>query len=316
MHAWEAVDQSLNFIEEHLKEEISTEYLADSVGLSPFYFQRLFRRLVKKPIQEYIKLRRLARAIEALQNSGQRILDIALEYGFSSHGNFTRAFKETYGITPDEYRRELQMLNTFNRPEISMNYILIEEGVPLIVGGMVLEISRKTLEQPEHYLGFETEVKIARQVPVGESTGVDVPGQLWSRYHREKHAVAPYLKGGMEMGMSHAADPSQGTFLYFAGGLAETVSENKTIPDKLAAGFMERDLPAGEYIICRIEAENFENLVTTALDQANKYLFETWLPRHGLATEPFSAEKYYRDMEDMACMEIWVRESGRKPEEL
>lgn len=82
MHAWEAVDQSLNFIEEHLKEEISTEYLADSVGLSPFYFQRLFRRLVKKPIQEYIKLRRLARAIEALQNSGQRILDIALEYGF------------------------------------------------------------------------------------------------------------------------------------------------------------------------------------------------------------------------------------------
>lgn len=208
------------------------------------------------------------------------------------------------------------MLNTFNRPEISMNYILIEEGVPLIVGGMVLEISRKTLEQPEHYLGFETEVKIARQVPVGESTGVDVPGQLWSRYHREKHAVAPYLKGGMEMGMSHAADPSQGTFLYFAGGLAETVSENKTIPDKLAAGFMERDLPAGEYIICRIEAENFENLVTTALDQANKYLFETWLPRHGLTTEPFSAEKYYRDMEDMACMEIWVRESGRKPEEL
>ncbi len=307
MHAWEAVDQSLNFIEEHLKEDIATEYLADSVGLSPFYFQRLFRRLVKKPIQEYVKLRRLARAVEALKDSEQRILDIALEYGFSGHGNFTRAFKETYGITPEEYRKELQMLNIFERPEISMNYILIEEGVPLIVGGMVLEICRKTLERPEHYLGFETEVKIARQAPVGESIGVDVPGQLWCRYHREKHFAAPYLKGGMEMGMSHSADPGQGTFLYFAGGLAKNVPDIKTALDKSAAGFIERELPAGEYIVCRIEAENFEDLVTTALDQAHKYLFETWLPHHDLATEPFSAEKYDRDMKDMDCMEIWVR---------
>ena len=87
MHAWEAINQSLNFIEEHLKEEIATEYLADSVGLSPFYFQRLFKRLVKKPVQEYIKLRRLAEVIRILDEPGQRILDIALEYGFSSHAN-------------------------------------------------------------------------------------------------------------------------------------------------------------------------------------------------------------------------------------
>ena len=301
MYAWESINQSLSFIEEHLKEEISTEYLADSVGLSHFYFQRLYKRLVKKPVQEYIKLRRLAGVIKVLNDSGQRILDIALEYGFSSHANFTRAFKETYGLTPEEYRKTPQMLNTFEKPEISMDYILIDEGVPLIVGNIVLEIGKKTLEQPEIYLGFETEVKISQQIPVGESTGIDVPGQLWCRYHHEKTAIAPHLKNGTEMGISYSANPEQGTFTYFAGGFA------KTVPEKMGVGFVKKELPAGEYIICRIEAESFEELVTSALDQANKYLFQTWLPRHKVVTGPFSAEKYYRDIKDINCMEIWVR---------
>ena len=87
MHAWEAIEQSLTYIEEHLAEEISTEELANSVGLSPFYFQRLFKRLVNKPVQEYVKLRRLAKVIENLKSTDQRILDAALDYGFSSHAN-------------------------------------------------------------------------------------------------------------------------------------------------------------------------------------------------------------------------------------
>ena len=72
------------------------------------------------------------------------------------------------------------MLNTFARPEVSMNYVLVDEGVPLVAGNIVLEIQRRTLEKPEIYLGLETEVRISEQMPAGESTGVDVPGQLGS----------------------------------------------------------------------------------------------------------------------------------------
>lgn len=114
MHAWEAIEQSLSFIEEHLAEEISTEELANTVGLSPFYFQRLFKRLVNKSVQEYVKLRRLARVIKNLGDSEWRILDVALDYGFSNHANFTRAFKETYGITPEDYRRDLPICDTLS----------------------------------------------------------------------------------------------------------------------------------------------------------------------------------------------------------
>ncbi|EEG55526.1 transcriptional regulator, AraC family [[Clostridium] asparagiforme DSM 15981] len=53
-YAWETIEQSLTFIGEHLTEDIYTEELANMAGLSPFYFQRLFKRQVNKPVQEYV----------------------------------------------------------------------------------------------------------------------------------------------------------------------------------------------------------------------------------------------------------------------
>lgn len=300
MHSWEAIQKAADYIELHLKEEIETSSLADLSGLSPFYFQRLFARLVKKPVQEYIKLRRMARVIWDLRETDQTILEIALEYGFSSHSNFTRVFKKTYGITPEEYRKTKPQLNTVIKPEISMQYIVMDEGVPLITGDIVLEITRKVLLENEIYSGFEAEVNTSEQIPVGESTGIDIPGQLWNQYHSKKATIAEYLVPGMELGMSHSANPMRKTFTYFAGGLV------RSIPEQTGSDFVSQELAAGEYIVCRVEAENFEDLVTTALDQAGRYLFGTWLPKHSLKTRPFSAEKYYRDTRNCYYMEIWV----------
>ena len=84
-----------------------------------------------------------------------------------------------------------------------MSYTMIDEGVPLLAGNIVLEINRKTLNEPETYLGFETKVKIEDQIPAGESTGVDIPGQLWKQYHKEKERFAEYLNPDVELGMSY-----------------------------------------------------------------------------------------------------------------
>ncbi|MCI8492745.1 AraC family transcriptional regulator [Anaerotruncus sp.] len=302
MHAWEAIQKAVNYIEENLQEEISTEMLAEMVSLSPFYFQRLFKRLVNKSVQEYVKLRRLSKAITQLHADDQRILDVALAYGFSSHANFTRAFKETYGIAPEEYKKMRPMLNTLIKPEIAMNYVLIDEGVPLIVDDIVLEIRRENLVCAENYIGFTADVKIAEQIPVGESTGIDVPGQLWTRFHKEKSVLAEHVNPAVELGMSYMAEPKKGIFQYFAGALLLDKRSDTN-------GFVTKELPVGNYIVCKIEAENFAELVTQALDKANKYLFETWLPSHKLTIEPFSAEKYYVNCDCGNYMEIWVKSS-------
>lgn len=300
MHAWEAIQNSLDYIEEHLQEELRTETLAKMVGLSPFYFQRLFKRLVRKPVHEYMKLRRLSRVIHELNVDNQRILDVALNYGFSSHANFTRAFKETYGITPEEYKKNRPLLNTFAKPEVSMNYIMIDEGVPLIVGNIVLEIQRKKISTTEMYLGFVSEIAIANQVPVGETTGIDTPGQLWKRFHEQKNILGDLIDPSIELGLSYMENPENGTFSYFVGALA------KSCELEVNGDFRKQELPASEYIVCSIEAETFEELVTNALDQAHKYLFETWLKNHNLITQPFSAEKYYKGIENTNYMEIWM----------
>ncbi|MCI7300919.1 MAG: AraC family transcriptional regulator [Clostridia bacterium] len=300
MHAWEAVQKSVDYIEEHLQENIRAEVLAEIAGLSPFYFQRLFKRLVNKPLQEYVKLRRLAEAIDTLNTGNPRILDVALDYGFASHPNFTRAFKDTYGITPEEYKKHRPLLNTFVKPILSLGYEMADEGVPLIVENIILEIRREHLDTPEVYLGLSADVSITAQTPVGERTGIDVPGQLWISYHKEKKAIDQYIHPNIELGMSYSADEEKETFSYFAGGLA------KNIPQKLNGGFVQQELPEGDYIVCSIEAESFEELVSSALDQAGKYLFSTWLPRHGLTTKPFSAEKYNMTLQETNRMEIWV----------
>lgn len=300
MHAWEAIQKSVDYIEEHLQENVQAEILAEMVGLSPFYFQRLFKRLVNKSLQEYIKLRRLAKVIEVLNTENQRILDVALNYGFSSHANFTRAFKDTYGITPEEYKKNQPFLNTFLKPAVFMNYVMIDEGVPLMVGNMILEIRREKLHSPEIYLGLSTDVSITAQTPVGEGTGIDVPGQLWKRYHKEKVSIEKYILPNIELGMSYSANAEKGIFSYFAGGLA------KIVPTNLNEEFVQKELPTGEYIVCSIEAESFEELVTTALDQAGKYLFSTWLPRHEMTTQPFAAEKYDMASQEAKRIEIWV----------
>ena len=76
MHAWEAIQTTLDYIETHMDEALEIEALAEQAALSPFYYQRLFSRLVKKPVREYIRLRRLARASIMLREGDARILDI------------------------------------------------------------------------------------------------------------------------------------------------------------------------------------------------------------------------------------------------
>ena len=145
MHAWEQIQITVDYIEEHLSEEIRINDLAKLASLSQFYYQRLFSRLVKRPVNEYIKMRRLAKASEALRNRNKRILDIALDFGFSSHETFTRAFKDTFGMTPEEYRANPVRLNSFVKPQLLLNYTLVDENVPLVAEGIVLEITRRTI---------------------------------------------------------------------------------------------------------------------------------------------------------------------------
>ena len=307
MHAWEAIQKAVDYIEDTLPQKHTPEELAGIAALSLFYFQRLFTKLVKRPVSEYIKMRRLAKACEVLADKNARILDIALEYGFNSHESFTKNFKSAFGITPDEYRTNPVPLNQVVKPELLLNYTMIDENVPLITDSIVLEIMRKKLDNAETYIGLTGKIPISQQIPVGEATGIDAPYQLWDSFHKVKPDIPGLLLDGIELGASMPGDAENGNFTYFAGASAMSGVSVSAMPSASITGeYSVWELPAGEYVVCSFEAENFTELTTTALDKAMKYLFDTWLSNHKLITQPFSAEKYYETTPDSTRMEIWV----------
>lgn len=219
MYAWEAIQKTLDYMEERISENQEIDGLAAIAALSPFYYQRLFSRLVKKPVREYIRYRRLANACEALSCKENRILDVALEWGFGSHEGFTRAFKEAYGMTPEQYRDHPVRLNQFIKPDLSLSNTMIDEGVPLISDGLILEINRRTLEQPIMFIGLSNYAPIDGQMPLGEATGVDVPGEVWRQFHERKGSINR-LPAGRELGVAFMGDAPSGNFTYFAGAEA------------------------------------------------------------------------------------------------
>jgi AraC family transcriptional regulator len=296
MHAWEAIQKTLDYIEEHIGEDIKIEELAEAAALSVFYYQRLFSRLVKKPVREYMKLRRMAISAEALRNKKHRILDIALDYGFDSHETFTRAFGEAYGMTPQQYRDNPVLLNQFDKPDLLLGYLLIDEGVPLISDGLVLEMNRKALEQPVDFVGLVGYVPITGHFPVGESTGTDMPGEIWRRFHQEKGRIHR-VPNGRELGVAYMGDAPEGSFTYFAGAEGEAGS----VGDCLSTW----RLPAREYIVCGFEAEDFQKLTTVALNKAIKYS-GLWLQKHNLETDMFAPEIYYGSTPESTYMEFWM----------
>lgn len=87
------------YIETHLKEELSVESISAWAGYSPWYFSRCFKDKMGVSLMEYVKQRRLFAAAGEI-HKGKRIIDAALDYGWETHGGFTKAFLGQFGYSP------------------------------------------------------------------------------------------------------------------------------------------------------------------------------------------------------------------------
>jgi AraC family transcriptional regulator len=97
----------LDYVEEHLADDIAVADLANVASLSIFYFARAFSAAVGMPPHRYVSQRRLEWAKKTMiAAGGTSIAEMAFVCGFSSQSSFTRAFRRATGLTPAMYRRE------------------------------------------------------------------------------------------------------------------------------------------------------------------------------------------------------------------
>ena len=111
MYEWERliqliVDEIDNCIKNHDDEALTLSTLSKRLGYSEFYTTRKFREVSGLSFRDYLQKRKLAFALREVRDSEKSLLEIALDYGFSSNEAFSRAFKKAYAVTPSTYRKE------------------------------------------------------------------------------------------------------------------------------------------------------------------------------------------------------------------
>lgn len=104
-NAAEHIKSTINYIQNNYQEDITIQMLAEHMSVSQGHFCRLFKQYTMKTPIQYINHYRLSKAMELLQTTDRKILDVALDTGFNSLSYFIDVFRENLGCTPSKYRR-------------------------------------------------------------------------------------------------------------------------------------------------------------------------------------------------------------------
>lgn len=120
------LNQVIDYIENHLTDELSLEKISDYAGVSDYHFRKIFYYLSGLTLSEYIKNRRLSEANKDLLN-GEKVTNVAFKYGYQSVEGFSRAFKKWSGFLPSDV---IKKGISKSLPKLSF-VITVKGGAPL-----------------------------------------------------------------------------------------------------------------------------------------------------------------------------------------
>ena len=118
------IQKSIDYIEDNLKTELSAQELSDKAGFSLFHFYRVFQTVVGLPVMQYVLRRRLLHAIYEI-SLGEKMIDVALQYGFETHGGFYKAFVREFGCTPTQYLTRYKAKQPYRINIFKEEYVMV-----------------------------------------------------------------------------------------------------------------------------------------------------------------------------------------------
>ncbi len=146
-------NRAINYIEEHLSEEVDLNEASRIACCSTYHFQRMFAYMADIPLSEYMRRRRMSLAAVDLQCGDNKVVDVALKYGYDSPTAFNRAFKNIHGIAPSQAKEKGVVLKAFPpinfritiKGDCEMNYRIEKKETFRIVG--VSSLLEKEIEK-------------------------------------------------------------------------------------------------------------------------------------------------------------------------
>lgn len=120
------MQESIDYIEENLKSELLACELSQKAGFSLFHYYRLFQGITGMPVMQYILRRKLCNAIYEIGN-GNKMIDVALSYGFGTHAGFFKAFKREYDCSPTQYLKKHKVIKPYKINLMQEEHIMITD---------------------------------------------------------------------------------------------------------------------------------------------------------------------------------------------
>lgn len=288
------MQKAIDYIEANLTEEIDYEKVAAESFSSSYHFQRVFSILCGYTLGEYIRLRRLSLAGAELANGKEKVIDIALKYGYDNPDSFAKAFQKFHGITPSQARADGSMLKSFSRLSIkisleggnTMNY-RIEEKDEMILTGYKRRFSGVPGEREEQEKDMYVNTRVFQYILQG-------------------------LSGNIEMNYDIITNiDDDGYDFYIAKQLTEYLRNNlnktSVLGEEYAKHFENIVIPQCTYAI--FETERCSYPTTIFLDLRKKIASE-WLPNSGyqLANAPeLVVTHWFRgNKSNQRYRELWI----------
>ena len=252
------VRRAIDYMEGHLTEDIGVEDVAEQVFLSPFFLQRGFSVMTGCGIGEYLRNRRLYEAARDLQNTEDRVIDIALRYLYDTPESFAKAFSRFHGASPSQVRAGTAPIRVFLPLRIDLT----------IQGGQQMDF-KVTPMFPFKVIGFQREFSY-------ESAYREIP-LYWDEIC-EKYAANVYAGNAPANPYEQAlVDNCIGEFGVciddIPGGKFRYLVAGKYTGGPVPEGMAVYEFPRGEWAVF-----NCVGPIPEALQTLNTRIFREWLP--------------------------------------
>ncbi|WP_338752721.1 AraC family transcriptional regulator [Bacillus sp. FJAT-52991] len=251
----ESIQTAIDYMEEHLLENITIDSISKQANASVFHFQRTFTILTDISVGEYLRRRRLTLAAQELANTDHKIIDIAYKYGYETPEAFSKAFRRQHGIKPSDVRKNVGKLKSYNR--------------------LVIQVSLKGAE-PMKYKIVEKEsfqvVGVKREYSCTNDENLKSIPKFWHDVHIDGTDDLLFqlnngeIKGVLGICANHKNEASTQTIDYWIA----TAYNGDT-----SKGLQTLEIPASKWGVFEVHGP-----MPDAMQKTWKMIFSEWFPSH------------------------------------
>ncbi|MCL6602840.1 MAG: AraC family transcriptional regulator [Paenibacillus sp.] len=258
LHLLETINQTTEYIESHLLEDLNLDCISDNVNISKFHLLRIWKGATSTGLMEYVRRRRISQSLGDLIHERNSIEFISSKYSFGCERTYNRVFKEEFNISPARWRRNptpLQILDRFNADFLHLS-------------GEGLVFFRSTSILPSFSIaGLEYRVDVNDNLmnQTANRYGVDF-------FYNARPKIINPVEKDIYIGYTTVPDPFVGYTLYQP---SVQINQSSIIPPDMN---VKHITPHKYGVFTYMGPHRPEEITSKSLKVIWKHIFETWMP--------------------------------------